>query len=52
LTVSKSTQLSNFTKICPVQVEVFHTNGQMNSQTWMTLTVPFYNFANAPKNHK
>jgi len=39
-------------KICPVGAELFHANGQMNTEIWMKLTVTFYNFANAPKNHK
>jgi hypothetical protein len=44
---SKNTEISNFTKICPVGAELFHANGQ----TYMTkLTVAFRNFVNVPCN--
>ena len=44
---SKNTQISNFTKIRPVEAKFSYADGQ----TDMTkLTVAFRNFANAPKN--
>ena len=43
---SKNPQISNFTKIGPVEAELFHADGR----THMTkLMVAFRNFANAPK---
>jgi hypothetical protein len=48
---SKKSQISNFTKIRPVEAELFHVDGQTEGETDMTkLTVAFCNFANAPKN--
>jgi hypothetical protein len=46
-TFSKSTQISNFMKIRPVGVELFHAD----RRTDMTkVIVAFHSFANAPKN--
>ena len=46
---SKSTQISNFTEICPVLAELFHADRRADGRTDMTmLTVAFRNFANAP----
>jgi hypothetical protein len=43
-------KISNFTKILPVGVELFHENGQTDRQHEANIVV-FRNFANAPKNH-
>jgi len=43
----KNCQISNFTKICPVEAELFHVD------RWTDITqllVTFHNFANVPKN--
>jgi hypothetical protein len=49
--LSKNTQVSNFMKIHPVEVELLHTEGRTDGRTNMTkLIVVFCNFANAPKN--
>jgi len=37
---------TNFVKICPVEAEWFHVDGQTK------LTVVFHNYANAPKNRE
>jgi len=39
--------MSNFMKICPLEAELFHTDGQTDMAKLM---VTFRNFANAPKN--
>jgi hypothetical protein len=45
-TFSKNTQISNFTKIRPVEAELFHADVQTDTRK---LIVAFRNFANAPK---
>jgi len=52
--ISKSIQISNFVKIRPMEVELFHADGRRHKQidrhTDMTeLIVAFHNVANAPK---
>ena len=42
---SKNNQITNFTKICPVGVELFHAGKLTNM---MKLTVTFQNFENMP----
>jgi hypothetical protein len=42
----KKTQISGFIKIPPVEVELFHADGQTDMKR---LIVPCRNFANAPK---
>jgi len=44
---SKHTQISNFVKIRPLGVELFHADGRTDITR---LIVAFRNFANAPKN--
>jgi len=45
--------MSNFMKIRPVGADLFHMDGRKDRRTYMKkLTVPFRNFANAPKNCK
>jgi len=46
---SKDIQISNFIKIHPVGVELFHADGKRDKTK---LTVAFCNFANVPKNRK
>jgi hypothetical protein len=47
--ISKNTKISNFIKIHPLGVELFHVDGQ----TDMTkVIVAFRNFANAPKSNR
>jgi hypothetical protein len=47
---SKNTQISNFTKVCPVEAELFHADRRTDRRTDTTkLVVAFSNFANAPK---
>jgi hypothetical protein len=41
----KKTQISSFIKICPMEAEFFHADGQ----TGMKLIVAFHNFAKVPK---
>jgi len=49
-TVSKNTQVSNFTKIRPVGAELFHADGRTDGQTNMKkLAVAFHNVEKAPK---
>jgi len=43
----KNTQISNFTKICPMGAEFLHVDGWRNMTA---LIVPIRNFANTPKN--
>jgi hypothetical protein len=45
---SKNTQISNFMKIRPVGVELFHADGRTEM---MKLIVAFRNFADAPENN-
>jgi hypothetical protein len=47
-TFSKSTQISNFTKILPVEAEMFHEDRRTYTYTAKVLEV-FRNFAKAPK---
>ena len=48
---SKDTQIWNFTKIRPVEAELFHAHERTDVQTDMTkLIVAFRNFTDAPKN--
>jgi hypothetical protein len=54
--VFQETQMSNFIKIRPVWVELFHADGQTDGwtdgKTDMTkLLIDFLNFSNAPENH-
>jgi hypothetical protein len=47
---SKTTQISNPTKIFPVEPELFHADGRTDGQTAMTKQIATYlNFANAHK---
>jgi hypothetical protein len=50
---SNKTQITSLLKICPVEADLYHAEGQMDGQTDMTkLLVALCNFANAPKcNH-
>jgi len=44
--LSKNIQIRNFTKILPVEAEVFHADGRTGM---MKLIIAFHNFAKAPK---
>jgi len=44
---SKTTRMSNFMNICPVEAEVFHADGRTDMGK---LIFAFHNFANTPKN--
>ena len=49
---TKNLQISNFLKICPVEAELFHADGQRQTgrRRYMTkLIIAFRNFADAPK---
>jgi len=43
----KNTQITNFMKICPLEAELIHVDGQTDC---MKIVVAFCNFVNAPKN--
>jgi hypothetical protein len=43
----RNTQISNFTKICPVEAELFHADGRADGMT--KLIVAFRNFEEGPK---
>jgi hypothetical protein len=46
----KNTQLSNFMKIRPVGVELFHADARTDGHTdMMSLIIAFRNFVKAPK---
>jgi hypothetical protein len=46
---SKYLQISDFTKIRPVEAELFHADGRKNEKTDVTkLIVAFHNFVNTP----
>jgi len=45
----KNTQISNFTKIIPVQAKLFHVGRQADKTDMMKLTATFCKFVNAPK---
>jgi len=48
---SKNALVSNFKKIRPVGIELFHTDGRTDGQTDMTELIGAYRkFPNAPKN--
>jgi NAD(P)H-nitrite reductase large subunit len=47
---SKNTQIPNFTKILPMEAELFHADGQ--TYRYDELIVAFLSFANAPENHQ
>ena len=50
---SKSTQIPNFMKICPVEAELFHADRQTDERKDMTkLTVAFRNIADEVKNYE
>jgi len=47
---SKNTQMSNFMKISPVGVELFHADARTDGHTSMTkLIIAFRNYVKAPK---
>jgi len=48
---SKNTRISNFIEIRPVGTEFFHSDGQADGHTDMTMLIDaFHTFVNAPKN--
>jgi hypothetical protein len=50
--VKKKAQMSNFSKIRPVEAELFHTEGATERQTDMTkIRVSFRSTENAPKKY-